>query len=55
MYVGNIVTLLDIKEDNFKICDSLESIDNLLPTLIIGWSKTKELFNDKVSILHKGK
>jgi hypothetical protein len=53
MYVGNIVTPLDLKEDHFKICDRLESIDNLLPTLIIGWGKTKELFNDKVSILHK--
>ena len=28
-------------------------VDNSLPTLIVGWKKTKELFGDKVSILHK--
>jgi hypothetical protein len=53
MYVGNILTTYRIEDENFKICRKLETIDESLPTLIIGWSKTKELYGDKASILHK--
>lgn len=53
MNVGNIITSSNIEEENFKVCKKLDNIDNSLPTLIIGWSKTKELFEDRVSILHK--
>jgi hypothetical protein len=53
MYVGNIVNSSDIKEENFKICNDVESIDKSLPTIIIGWNETKKIFGDEVSILHK--
>jgi hypothetical protein len=53
MYVGNIVTSSNIDLENFKICRKLETIDDKLPTLIIGWDKTKELVELKPSILHK--
>ena len=53
MYVGNIITSSKIEDDNFKICRKLETIDDSLPTLIVGWEKTKEIYGDKVSILHK--
>jgi len=53
MDVGNIVTSSKLKEDNFKICNDLESINNSLPTLIVGWNKTKELVKEETSILHK--
>ena len=53
MNVGNIVIPSNIKEENFNICENIDDINNSLPTLIVGWSKTKELFKDKVSILHK--
>jgi hypothetical protein len=53
MYVGNIVTSSNLELENFKICRKLDTIDDRLPTLIIGWEKTKELVEDGVSILHK--
>ena len=53
MLVGNIVISSKIIEDNFKICKELDDVDSSLPTLIVGWNKVKELFGDKVSILHK--
>jgi len=53
MYIGNIITSSKIEDDNFKICRKLETIDDSLPTLIVGWEKTKEIYGDKVSILHK--
>ena len=53
MYIGNIVTTSNLELENFKICHKLDTIDDRLPTLIIGWNKTKELVEDKVSILHK--
>jgi len=52
MHIGNIVTNLDIKEENYNIINNLDDINNDLPTLIIGWSLTKTLLDD-VSILHK--
>ena len=53
MYVGNIITSSKIEDDNFKICRKLETIDDSLPTLIVGWEKTKEIYGEEVSILHK--
>lgn len=53
MYVGNIVTSSRIKEENFKICNKLDTINSDLPTLIIGWDKAKELFKNRISILHR--
>lgn len=53
MYIGNIITSSKIEDDNFKVCRKLETIDGSLPTLIVGWEKTKEIYGDKVSILHK--
>lgn len=53
MYVGNIVTDSKLEHENFKICCDMEDIDDNLPTLIIGWDKTKRLLGDEVSILHK--
>lgn len=52
MFIGNIVTTEEIKEENFNIVDSLDKCISTLPTLIIGWQITKTLFND-TSILHK--
>jgi hypothetical protein len=53
MYIGNIITSSKIEDENFKVCRKLETIDGSLPTLIVGWDKTKEIYGDKVSILHK--
>jgi hypothetical protein len=53
MDVGNIITSSKLEEDNFKLCGKLESTNKSLPTLIIGWGKTKEMFGENVSILHK--
>jgi len=53
MNIGNIVSSSKINEDNFKLFDEIESVDNSLPTLIVGWAKTKEIFGDKISILNK--
>jgi hypothetical protein len=53
MYIGNIITSSKIEDTNFKVCRKLETIQEGLPTLIVGWEKTKEIFDDKVSILHK--
>lgn len=51
-YIGNIVS--DIKLDNnvgiFHVSSNLEDIIMGLPTLVVGWSKVKQLF-DNVSIL----
>ena len=53
MYVGNIVIDSKIEEENFNICSDLDTIDNDLPTLIIGWELTKDIVGDDISILHK--
>jgi len=53
MNIGNIVSSSKINEDNFKLFNEIESVDNSLPTLIVGWGKTKEIFGDKISILNK--
>jgi len=53
MNIGNIVSSYKINEDNFKLFDEIELVDNSLPTLIVGWNKTKEIFGDKISILNK--
>ena len=53
MYVGNIVTSLKLEEENFNICSDLDSIDNDLSTLIIGWDNAKEFIGANISIIHK--
>ena len=53
MYIGNIVTTSKIEDTNFKVCRKVETIIEGLPTLIVGWERVKELYGDKVSILHK--
>ncbi len=53
MYLGNIVTSSKIEDTNFKVCRKVETIKEGLPTLIVGWDKTKEIYGDRVSILHK--
>ena len=53
MYVGNIVTSLKLEEENFNICSDLDSIDNDLSTLIIGWDNAKEFIGGNISIIHK--
>ena len=53
MYIGNIVTDNIIKDNDFKVCTSIDLIDETLPTLIIGWKLVKEMYGDNVSILHK--
>ena len=45
--IGNILTTEKYDEDPlFNVVDSIDKIDKSLPTLIIGWEKTKELFPD---------
>lgn len=53
MYIGNIVTNSKLELDNFKICKKIDEVDDTLPTLIIGWGQTKDIFGESVSILHK--
>ena len=53
MYIGNIVTDTPIKDGDFKVCLSMDVIDETLPTLIVGWKKVKEIYGNDVSILHK--
>ena len=53
MIVGNIISKDKIEEENFKTFNSINEVKNDLPILIIGWSTTKEIYGDKVSILHK--
>jgi hypothetical protein len=53
MIIGNIVTNKKIDDQNFKVCRKIDTIKKGVPTLIIGWDKTKETFGDKVSIIKK--
>ena len=53
MYIGNIVTDTFLDDENINFCHDIKDIDDTIPTLIIGWDKTKGLFGDEVSILHK--
>ena len=53
MDIGNIVSKTKIEIENFKICDSLECVNEELPTLIIGRKLSKELLGNNISILHK--
>lgn len=51
MFLCNIVTDSNYKFEKFcNISNGLSTIDNTLPTLIVGWGKTKEFF-PKQSIL----
>jgi uncharacterized protein YkvS len=53
MYFGNIVSGSEIHIDGFKYFSDYQSIDNDLPTIIVGWGLVKELYGNAVSILHK--
>jgi hypothetical protein len=53
MNIGNIVSKTKIEIENFKICESLECINEELPTLIIGRKLSKELLGEGISIIHK--
>lgn len=53
MIVGNIVTTYNIEENNFNVCNNIKDIVKGVPTLIVGWDITKEIYGDKVSILNK--
>ncbi len=53
MIVGNIISKDKVEEENFNTFNSINEVKNGLPILIIGWSTTKEIYGDKVSILHK--
>jgi len=53
MNIGNIVSKAKIEIENFKICDSLECVNEELPTLIIGRKLSKEILGDNISIIHK--
>lgn len=53
MYFGNIITNSDISLEGFRVYSKDQSIENDLPTLIIGWELAKDMYGDNVSILHK--
>lgn len=53
MYVGNIVTDTPIKDGDFRVCLSMDVIDETLPTLIVGWKNVRGIYGNDVSILHK--
>lgn len=54
MYLGNIVTDEKLNIEYYNICNDIDNIDETLPTLIIGWKKTKSIIGEgNVSILHK--
>jgi hypothetical protein len=53
MYFGNIISKTPINLEGFKNYSSEDLIENDLPTIVIGWDLVKEMYGDKVSILHK--
>ena len=55
MYIGNIVSQVDIKADKlFNLIKDINKIEPELPTLIIGWEFVKVIYGDnKPSILEK--
>ena len=54
MIIGNLITNEDIDIDFLNKVENIESINNTLPTLIVGWQETKKnIGEDKVSIIHK--
>ncbi len=53
MDVGNIVTDTPIKDGDFRVCLSMDVIDETLPTLIVGWKNVRGIYGNDVSILHK--
>ncbi len=54
MIFGNILTEEDININNLNKIEDINDINNSLPTIIIGWEKTKIIIGeDNVSILHK--
>lgn len=53
MYFGNIISNSPITIEGFKNYCKDDLINNDLPILIIGWDLVKEMYGNKVSILHK--
>ena len=55
MWIGNILTDTNFSESEiFNICNSFDTIDIKIPTLIIGWDFLKRLnINYEISILEK--
>jgi hypothetical protein len=53
MYFGNIISNSPISIEGFKNYGKDDLINNDLPILIIGWDLVKEMYGNKVSILHK--
>ena len=53
MNFGNVISKTPILIEGFKNYGKDDLIDNYLPTLIIGWDLVKEMYDGKVSILHK--
>ena len=53
MNFGNVISKTPILIEGFKNYGKDDLIDNDLPTLIIGWDLVKEMYDGKVSILHK--
>jgi hypothetical protein len=53
-YIGNIITTnkIDVSEF-FNISNSIKKVDTTLPTLIIGWKQTKEMFPQQDILEHK--
>jgi hypothetical protein len=52
MIIGNIITSSKIDDENIKVCRKIETIKPNLPVLIVGWGKTKELY-ENASIIKK--
>lgn len=53
MNFGNVISKTPILIEGFINYGKDDLIDNDLPTLIIGWDLVKEMYDGKVSILHK--
>ena len=54
MFIGNVVIKKEFSDKRYNICESYETINTSLPTLIVGWENVKDIFGEEnVSILHK--
>lgn len=54
MFIGNVVIKREFSDKRYNICESYETINTSLPTLIVGWENVKDIFGEEnVSILHK--
>lgn len=53
MYFGNVISKTPINIEGFKNYSKEDLIENDLPTIIVGWELVKEMYGNKISILHK--